>query len=211
MLFVIWADFNFTESYEVWSGDKVFNHLPSECSPVRIALRDLKSLIFLEFFLAVKMLVFLESGSVFEIKGVLVNIRIDSVHQDLVDVINVAFERKLFIILRLVDAFAPAEIVHNDDDFRALVIVKIELWVQHSQKRQCLNHSFDRVLFHTTMDVGHDRENYARDSIWFQIYVSTLPMHVINKLGPNFYLMLLGICEAWSVDDQESLSVFILY
>lgn len=111
------------------------------------------------------MLVFLESGSVLEIKGVLVNIRIYSVHQDLVNVINVAFERKLFIILRIVDAFASTKIVHNDDDFWALVIVKIEVWVQHSQKRQCLNHSFDRVLLHPTMDVSHDRENYARNSI----------------------------------------------
>ena len=194
MLFVIWAYFYFAESYKVWSGDKVFKHLSCECSPIRIALWNLRNLIFFQLFLAVKRLVLLESGSVLEIKGVLVNIRIDSVHQDLVDVINVAFERKLLIILRLVDAFTPAEIVHDDYDFRALVIVKIELWVQHSQKRQCLNHSFDRVLLHTTMDVCHDRENNARDSIWFQIYPSTLPVYIINKLGPNFYLVLLGIC-----------------
>ena len=114
------------------------------------------------------MLVFLESGSLLEIKGVLVDIRIYSVHQDLVDIINVAFERKLFIILglvRIVDAFTSAEIVHDYDDFWALVIVKIELWVQNSQKRQCLNYCFYRSLLHPTMYGSHDWENYARDAI----------------------------------------------
>ena len=101
------------------------------------------------------MLVFLKSGSVLEIKGILVNIRIYSVHQDLVNAINVAFERNLFIILRIVDAFASTKIVHNDDYFWALVIVKIEVWVQYSQKRQCLNHSFDRVLLQPTINVRH--------------------------------------------------------
>ena len=123
MLFVIWVDFNFTQSYEVRSWDKVFNHLPCECSPIRIALWNLRGLTFFQLFFVVNMLVFLESCSVLKIKGVLVNIRINSVDQDLVDVIDVAFKRKLFIILGLVDAFAPTELVHNDNEFWALVVV----------------------------------------------------------------------------------------
>ena len=156
------------------------------------------------------MLVFLEICSVFEIKGVLVNISVDFVHQHLVDVIDVAFERKLLLVWGLIDAFTSAEIVHDDDYFWALVIVMIELWVQHSQKRQSLNQSFDRVLLHSTMDVSHDWENNARDSILFQIYTSTLPVHVVNKIGPDFFLILLGICKARGIDDQEFLSVFKL-